>query len=54
MKPDYGKQLCSETLFLKWSLKRISPEFSLPARVIDDNKLYLSEILPLIITDDDN
>ncbi|KAL4468318.1 hypothetical protein ABPG72_010719 [Tetrahymena utriculariae] len=52
--PEYSGQLCNETQFLKWVLKRISPEFQLATKVIDDNKLYLTEILPIILSDEEN
>lgn len=52
MKPEFIKDLVEDTHFLKWTLSRIHPEFSLPGRVIDDNILYLSEILPIILTNE--
>lgn len=55
LRPEYGRELCSETGFLKWSLKRISSsDFKLTTKLIDDNKLYLSEVLPLLLTDERN
>jgi len=52
MKPEFIKDLVEDTHFLKWTLSRIHPEFSLPGRVIDDNILYLSEILPIILSNE--
>lgn len=51
-KPEFAKAICLETSFLKWVIKRLDPKFSIPARVIDDNILYLSEILPILLADE--
>lgn len=47
--PDLPQILCDNTKIFHWLIKKLNPKNKLSDRVVDDNKLYASETLILLL-----
>ena len=47
--PDLPQTLCDNTKIFQWLIKKLNPKNKLKDKVLDDNKLYASEILILLL-----
>lgn len=47
--PEIPQNLCDNTKILQWLIKKLSPKNKLKDKLFDDNKLYASEILILLL-----
>ncbi len=49
MFPELIQSLCDNTKILNWLIQKLSPKHRLSDKVIDDNKVFASEILSILL-----
>jgi len=47
--PELPQTICDITKIFQWLIKKLSPKNKLKDKTLDDNKLYASEILILLV-----
>lgn len=47
--PELPEKLCDNTKIFQWLIKKLNPKNKLNDKLFDDNKLYASEILILLL-----